>query len=404
MPPLDTKNSIANGQTFPNNQTNQPSINPQQATIVPPKNSEIRKDILLGEDLYKKEIDPVFQSKSSIKTNLTPFSKISPGVYSVLKNQEYVSSQPLVNKVQNPPINQFAKSIPTTPAVKPIIRTFRSDVESAIKVDHWSSVNIAMAENERMRAQEKNNVVQTKQTNTKKTTLIVVAAILLVVIGAGVFILPSLFNNTPKEVVSNIKPYSLITPEYTQEINVDNILQTSFASSLGEKIKSLNTPINAVQELYFTQGQGLNKLLLSSSDFTTWGDLNIPDQLIRTLNPEYMLGVYSYGANFPFLIFKTTSFENTYAGMIAWEANMRGGLSTIFSLPATEQTINQKIGLDKFTDMVIQNKDTRVLKDANGKVFLLYSIIDKTTIVITVNEQSFKEILSRINREKSLAR
>ena len=53
---------------------------------------------------------------------------------------------------------------------------------------------------------------------------------------------------------------------------------------------------------------------------------------------------------------------------------------------------------------MIVNKDVRILRDDNGNMILLYGIVDKETIIITVNDTAFKEIITRLNKEKTLKR
>ena len=51
----------------------------------------------------------------------------------------------------------------------------------------------------------------------------------------------------------------------------------------------------------------------------------------------------------------------------------------------------------EFKDKVIRNVDTRVLVDARGKILLLYAFPDQKTLIITTNENTLTEIISRIN-------
>ena len=43
-----------------------------------------------------------------------------------------------------------------------------------------------------------------------------------------------------------------------------------------------------------------------------------------------MIGVYSWNGNQPFIILKTDSYENAFAGMLSWEKNIAGDLSALF--------------------------------------------------------------------------
>ena len=52
----------------------------------------------------------------------------------------------------------------------------------------------------------------------------------------------------------------------------------------------------------------------------------------------------------------------------------------------------------KFQDVVIKNKDTRVIKDNDGEIIFLYSVIDKSTVVLTTSQDTFKEIMNRFDK------
>ena len=135
----------------------------------------------------------------------------------------------------------------------------------------------------------------------------------------------------------------------------------------------------------------------------------MPDTVKRSLSAEFMVGMYSFDKNLPFIIFKTFSFDNTYAGMLSWESNLKDDFQTIFRLPGYESgggILNEltPANTPKFEDGVISNKDVRILRDNNKNIILLYGIVDTQTIIITVTDTAFKEIVSRLNKEKTLKR
>ena len=49
-----------------------------------------------------------------------------------------------------------------------------------------------------------------------------------------------------------------------------------------------------------------------------------------------------------------------------------------------------------FTDQVIGNHDARVLLDQSGQPVLLWAFLDRQTIVITTNQYTLGEIISRL--------
>jgi hypothetical protein len=75
--------------------------------------------------------------------------------------------------------------------------------------------------------------------------------------------------------------------------------------------------------------------------------------------------------------------------MLEWEKNMPKDLGTIFEI-SPEDLVNPE-----FKDESIRNKDLRVLVGENRKTVLLYSFLDKNTILITKNEDAFNAILGK---------
>lgn len=64
---------------------------------------------------------------------------------------------------------------------------------------------------------------------------------------------------------------------------------------------------------------------------------NMPPSLMRSFSGEYMVGIYSFDTNEPFIILKVDDYPNSYSGMLKWEKDMFQDLATMFSisLPGT---------------------------------------------------------------------
>ena len=56
----------------------------------------------------------------------------------------------------------------------------------------------------------------------------------------------------------------------------------------------------------------------------------------------------------------------------------------------------------KFQDEELRNKDLRVFKNENGNTILLYSFLDKDTLLITGNENIFSAILGKYLIQKAI--
>ena len=349
-------------------------------------------------------IDPVF--KSNLNQQKTQANQSVPaGAYGVLSNQKYTPSQP--------PVSTILPKTETNSAVNPksIIRTYKGDLESAIQSDHLSSINIAIAENQKMHSQ-----ITTEQTPpessanySKSKVLIFVSAILIITGIIGVAITYFVKNQNSNAVVQTQELPSLITTEFKDELNVSMIGKDRLISTLSSKLNDTQITVNNFDNIYMTTGSSTARRLINSGEFVSLMNFKIPDIAKRTLLPDFMVGMYSFGKNLPFVILKTSSFENTYAGMLTWEKDLEKDFQVIFRLPGYENSGGILAELTpgvskKFEDAVIANKDTRLIRGVDGQIILLYGIIDKETIIITVNDVTFKEILNRLNKEKGLKR
>ena len=142
---------------------------------------------------------------------------------------------------------------------------------------------------------------------------------------------------------------------------------------------------------------------LSAQQFISALAPDVPNTLLRTLEPNFLLGVHSFNnTNQPFLILSVDSYEQGFAGMLAWETTMSQDLAPLFpttsSLPApsTVAATSTQVINTGFTDNVVDNHDARVLLDQNGNSILLWAFLDQQTIVITTNQYTLTEIISRL--------
>ncbi len=352
---------------------------------------------MLPNDPIKTNLDPIF-------TGQKPVDKTVPAsAYNTLTNQEYVPSQPTIRPAPLPEKN-------LKPTNKSLVRTYKSDVESAIKNDHVSSINIAMAENEKMRKKIEGEATKITPSEYSKNKIIIFISLALVFVGVIGLIIVLIVKNQSSVPVAQVQEMpALITAEYKDELNTDVIVKGNFNRALSSRLNDIQIAVNNFYSPYITTGATSTKRLITASEFVTLAGFKIPDVVKRNLQPDFMVGMYAFSQNLPFIIFKTSSFENTYAGMLDWEKDLENDLQVIFRLPGYENNGGLLNALNpttqrKFEDKVIVNKDVRLIHGIDGKTELLYSILDKDTIIITVNDVAFKEIVNRLNKEKGLKR
>ena len=203
---------------------------------------------------------------------------------------------------------------------------------------------------------------------------------------------------------------SFITTEYKDELKTDTVIKGKFINALSSRLNDTQIPVNNLYNIYLTTtSTSTTRKILNSNDFIKLAGFKMPDIIKRTILPDFMVGMFSFGENFPFIIFRSSYFENAYAGMLDWEKDLEKDVQVLFRLSGYENSGNILSELSapntkKFEDLVIVNKNVRLIRNEKGEIILLYAIIDKETIIITVNERTFKEIVDRLNKEKGLKR
>lgn len=293
-----------------------------------------------------------------------------------------------------------------------IVRTYKSDAEEAIKMDRVSSASIAIAEEKKK--QKYQPFTPADGAPKSKKVLIFIVSLFFVFAGIGAFNFNYIkekvnFAPAPKKALEIL---SLITADSNAEFNLNELGKKDMSGSLSELINTAAVKPNSIQNIYITknivENEKETKKIVESKEFLPFISSKIPDILLRSLSPEYMFGIHSWNGNQLFIILKTDSYENAFAGMLSWEKNIAGDLSILFprNIPplmeegttTTEQILSYK---KDFEDVLVKNKDTRALRDESGNIFLIYSMTDKETIIITSNTDTLSELFDRALRSRT---
>jgi hypothetical protein len=179
---------------------------------------------------------------------------------------------------------------------------------------------------------------------------------------------------------------------YSQKINMNIASSTrrDFSVAVDVEKQKISLPSNSVLYLKTTNGGDSPAEVGYMARFLS---PRIPSELVRSLSPNYMFGIYTSSSNEPFIILTQNDFGLSYSGMLQWEKSIISDLSDIFSITSTS---TQYV----FEDQSFKNKDLRVVKDQNRKTIFLYSFLDKNTILITSNEDVFSGILGKFMTSK----
>ena len=279
---------------------------------------------------------------------------------------------------------------------KSFVRTYRGDLMGAVKGNKISMVDMALAEDKKQTRAKTKLALPTS----KKNLALLALSVFFIIIGIASFFLLKFLQPTPLIQVQSVNLEPLIYSEYQREIFLDKTTKLQLTKLIRTEIADTGIPLGSLIHFYLTtrnEGEA-GKILLTTSELTQLMDSRVSDTFLRFVEPNFMFGFYSSYDYEPFLILKTSSYENTFPEMLVWEADLIEDLKTIFINDG-----NALLGLDRlrdaqyqFKDIVVNNKDARAVLDGGGKILFVYSFADEKTIVITTSSRALQEIFDRL--------
>lgn len=280
------------------------------------------------------------------------------------------------------------------------VRTYLSDMAETVRANEISVIKVALAEqNKREREKLFKDV---EGTPTKKIFWFLGGLILIIVSVYGV----NYFLN--KE--DSIKTEDII-PKTESLISFDEISPIVLTRSdyLVDKIRSINETKNLVNKAdsikYISIKEEAIEGLTPISIARFFSEMNFtaPTSLVRSLSDFYMVGSYTKNQTTDlsdqnnsskiFMIFQSTDYEYTYAGMLEWEKTMANDLSYLFNTKTVDN-------LGTFKDLIINNKDSRVFVDGNKNILFYYTFVNQNDLIITNSESAILEIVTRLTIKK----
>ncbi len=299
---------------------------------------------------------------------------------------------------QTPPTpGGLVPSIPEAPKLDPNflqkpLRTYESDLAAVMSKNKTSSATIAIAESKRKEETQRNEQAESGEPKKSHAKQILLTFLGFVFIGAGAFggyyfYKKSAFARPPVEVQPIVIP-SIIP--YDKQVALST-------TSKGDKlIAEMHALINAE-----TMPPGKIVELstgVSVSAFIQQAAIAVPDMIQRSITDRWMLGAYTEetGGKTIFIALSTDFFQNVFAGMLAWENTMPDDLATFFGYTQDDSYFNTQ---GTFSDKVIRNRDVREFRNAEGELLLLYSFVNKETLIITTTESALIAEIDRIEKQ-----
>lgn len=274
------------------------------------------------------------------------------------------------------------------------IHTYTSDMADAIRENEASVIKIALAEKEK-REREK---IYKEAEGTKSSKFFLALGGLVLIVGAifGSYFFFKKGNEAP--VTENtIKDIDTLI-SFDQKVFIDATdarIQTDLYNLIKDEL-SKESPLLSIKAIILTEDLGNGKRLFPIENLISVLGDRAPGSLMRTLDESYMLGSYndSHGQEHVFLILKVKDYNQAYASMLEWEKTLLEDMFILFGkdLGVEGQALFEK----SWKDIIINNRDARIIYDKESNELLYYIFPDKNTLIITDNQDTIKEVTLRL--------
>ena len=305
-----------------------------------------------------------------------------------------------------PPPPPLPHQTPPPDSIRPL-ETYQGDVEKYIREQNVSGVNIAVAEEIRRRKTEQTMKAPPMAPVQKTSAALRVAAIvggaLLILVAIGGIVFATALTQPFKPQPAPVAPF--IAVDATKDVQLKpEYSRLDIMNTLGKAKDDVDISIGLVAQLRLWL-VATTTTQIQAQPFFSIVTPNMPPQLLHSIQPQFLLGVHSFGTNQPFLIFSVDNYQSGYAGMLDWESGMKQDLVPLFTyvpaphanntLPSDTHTIPQVVG-SPFVDAIVENHDARVIKNQSGDIILLWTFIDNATVIVTTNPSTLHEVVTRI--------
>lgn len=270
--------------------------------------------------------------------------------------------------------------------VLPRLRTFADDLSGEIQKKGATVSSIVQAERERAARELALDQEAAPQGSRWKNPLLFGAALLLVSLGILGLGGSYLYSTYIASVEPKIEPSIIFPNSVTDELQPD---YQTLSDTLALRRAATNLSLGEIERIDVTLANA------STTPREVMRALGAPEPLIREVK-TVMLGVHSFNRNQPFIILEVAQYDRAYGAMLAWEVDLARNLGTFFKPEGG--TVPPSL---EFSDKVFQNIDTRVSQAAWP---ILYAFPRRDVLVITTNQYTLSEILTRLFAESGPTR
>ncbi|MEX0919261.1 MAG: hypothetical protein WDZ64_00745 [Parcubacteria group bacterium] len=287
---------------------------------------------------------------------------------------------------ENPPQNSSLKQI----------RTFQGDVAEALGTQKESIFSIQQREqSKRAGSVPTTSPKEEAPRRYRQLFLLFIGSLVFIALGAlGAWYSYQEFQRktAPPEIAAPLNRF--ITPNTEVDLDITGSNRSSLLTSIDTT--RVSVPGGELRHLILLETIGVESNLVSTEDFLEILGSRAPGNLVRAFSPLFMFGFLGEST---FIIIPLESFENAFAGMLAWEESMVEDIGPLFSVNPFTRDPTATSTQPVFKDAIIQNKNFRIIRREDEST-LLYSFFNNRMLIITDSAETLMSIIERADREQ----
>jgi hypothetical protein len=276
------------------------------------------------------------------------------------------------------------KNTPPSPGVKKkVVQTFAEDMAGALENSPGMEIK-KIIHGEEEREAERQNVSPVAL----KNRLFLIFGFVSVFIATGLMV----FFLTRGEAPTVFVPpqfVPLIFTDESQYVEVVDLNKDQLSAAVLNNIESSRVKTGGVGGIYLTE----NKKVIGLSRFLTLIKASFAPNF-NYVDNNFLLGFANNNANDFFVLLKVQSVADIFGSMKSWEDKMFSDLHGFFNIPITPAS--GPLLTKDFEDGIVENKNARILYDADHNIVMMYVFPDDNSVIITNTSEVVEEIVVRL--------
>lgn len=262
------------------------------------------------------------------------------------------------------------------------LQTYSTDFADRVQETHASAATLIAAEAD---AGQIAPAVPPPPASKKPLIIAVLGTLCIIGGGVGTYIAYVRYETSQAPVyhaINTFPPTPITVDERVVVAGSRDVLRTSFLDAVTKPLASSTVRLISITGSSGTSTGAVNMLSALAPA--------APSVLVRNIDPaKSMVGVISVdGVQSPFFILATTSYKDTFSGLLSWEPYLLADLS-IYAIASSTPA-------PRFNDEIVANHDVRILRDTTKQSLVLYGYWDPSTIIIARDPAAYAVLIDRL--------